>query len=86
MDVYTFWGAKASKYINPINDVGVTTVWGIDDIQKVLAGTEIICKEEHSLTPDFLVKELKSSEQIFFRTVFSERIYRKIYRLYELEK
>lgn len=86
MDVYTVWGAKASKYKNPINDVGVTTVWGIDDIQKVLADTEIICKEEHSLTPDFLVKELKPSEQLFFKTVFSKRIYRKIYRLYELEK
>lgn len=61
-------------------------VWGIDDIQKVLAGTEIVFKEEHSLTPDYLVKKLKPFEQFFFRTVFSERIYRKIYRLYELEK
>lgn len=86
MDVYTVWGAKASKYKNPINDVGVTTVWGIDDMQKVLADTEIICKEEHPLTPDYLVKELKLSEQLFFKTVFSKGIYRKIYRLYELEK
>ena len=86
VDVYTVWGAKASKYKNPINDVGVTMVWGIDDIQKVLAGTEIVCKEEHSLTPDYLVKKLKPFEQFFFRIVFSERIYRKIYRLYELEK
>ena len=61
-------------------------VWGIDDIQQVLASTEIVCKKEHSLTPDSLVKELNSFEQIFFRTVFSKRIYRKIYRLYELEK
>lgn len=76
MDVYTVWGAKASKYKNPINDVGVTMVWGIDDIQKVLAGTEIVCKKEHSLTQDFLVKELNSFEQIFFRTVFSKRKYR----------
>ena len=77
---------KASKYKNPINDVGVTMVWGIDDIQKVFVGIEIVCKKEHSLTPDFLVKEVKPFEQIFFKTVFSERIYRKIYRLYELEK
>lgn len=40
MDVYTVWAANASKYKNPINDVGVTTVWGIDDIGKVLADTE----------------------------------------------
>lgn len=30
-------GAKASKYKNPTNDVGVTMVWGIDDIQKDLS-------------------------------------------------
>ena len=47
-------------------------VWGIDDIQKVLTGTEIVCKEEHSLTPDYLVKKLKPFEQFFFRIVFSE--------------
>lgn len=86
MDVYTIWGAKASKYKNPINDVGVTAVWEIDDVGTLLSGTEIICKAEHSLTPDFLVKELKPSEQLFFKTVFSDRIYRKIYRLYELKK
>ena len=36
LDVYTVFGAKASKYKNPINDVGVTTVWGIDDINLVI--------------------------------------------------
>lgn len=86
MDVYTVWGAKASKYKNPINDVGVTTVWGIDDPQILLADTKIRFKEELSLTPDYLIKELKLSEQLFFKTVFSKEIYRKIYRLYELEK
>lgn len=86
MDVYTVWGAKASKYKNPINDVGVTTVWGMDDPGKVLSGTGIVCKEEHVLTPDSLIGELKKSEQRFFKTVFSKRLYRKIYRLYELEK
>ena len=86
MDVYTVWGAKASKYKNPINDVGVTTVWGIDDPQTVLADTEIKCREELSLTPDYLVRELKPSEQLFFKTVFSKGVYRKIYRLYELGK
>ena len=35
MDVYTVFGAKASKYKNPINDVGVTTVWGIDNVDDV---------------------------------------------------
>ena len=85
MDVYTVFGAKASKYKNPINDVGVTQVWGIDDIQSVLTGTSIICKKEHSLTPDALVNELKPSERQFFKMMFTNSFYRKIYRLYELE-
>ena len=52
----------------------------------MFVGVAVIEKKEHSHTPDFLVKELELSEQIFFRTVFSKRKYRKIYRLYELEK
>lgn len=86
MDVYTVFGAKASKYKNPINDVGVTKVWGIDDIQTVLKYTDIICKKEHSLTPDYLVNELKSCERLFFKMIFNDSLYKKIYRLYELEK
>lgn len=86
MDVYTVFGARASKYKNPINDVGVTKVWGIDDIQTVLECTDIICKKEHSLTPDYLVDELKSCERLFFKMIFNDFLYKKIYRLYELEK
>lgn len=86
MDIYTVFGAKASKYKNPINDVGVTKVYGIDDIQSVLMGTNIVCKKELSLTPDYLIKELKTTEQMFFKMMFNNSLYRKIYRLYELEK
>ena len=87
MDVYTVWGANASKYKNhPINDVGVTTVWGIDDPNDILSGTEIKVRHEHSLTPDYLVNELSKSERFFFKMMFSEGLYRKIYRLYELAR
>ncbi len=85
MDVYTEFGAKASKYKNPVNDVGVTELHGIDDIRFLLDDTKIKLKAEHSLTPDYLIDELKPFERVFFRTVFAERLYRKIYRLYELE-
>ena len=84
MDVYTVFGAKASKYKNPINDVGVTTVWGIDDMESVLAGTRFKCNVEHSLTPENLVNELKFSERLFFKLMFTGSLYRKIYRLYEI--
>lgn len=84
MDVYTVFGAKASKYKNPINSVGVTQVWGMDDTTTALQGTKLTCVKEHLLTPKKLVDELKPSERCFFQLMFSETLYRKIYRLYEL--
>lgn len=85
MDVYTEFGAKASKYKNPVNDVGVTELFGTDDLQSLLKDTAIKLKAEHSFTPDHLINELSPFERAFFRAMFAGRLYRKIYRLYELE-
>ena len=85
MDVYTVFGAKASKYKNPVNDVGVTTVWGIDHVGDVLKGTNLHCKKEHSMTPKQLVDELTGFEKRFFKFMFTGSLFKKIYRLYELE-
>ena len=86
MDVYTEFGAKVSKYRNPVNDVGVTQLYGIDDIQDVIDGLHIKYKAEHSFTPERLVNELKPLDRIFFKMMFTGRSYGKIYRLYELER
>ena len=86
MDAYTVFGAKASKYKNPINDVGVTQVWGIDDIQTVLEGTSFKFVAEHSMTPDKMIAELPSSERWFFKLLFAGSFAKKIYRLYEISK
>lgn len=85
MDVYTVFAAKMSKYKNPVNEVGVTELHGIDDLQAVLKDTNIKCKAEHSFTPDSLINELKPLERGFFRTMFAGKLYKKFYRLYELE-
>ena len=86
MDCYTTFAAKASKYKNPINDVGVTMVWGLDDINLVLTGTQFKCDAEHSLTPENLVKQLPPFDRGFFKFLFTGSFYRKIYRLYEISK
>lgn len=83
MDIYTEFAAKASKYKNPINDVGVTKVYGIDNIENVIGDLRINFKKEHSLTPMRLVDELKLFDRAFFKIMFTGSIYRKIYRLYE---
>ena len=85
MDVYTEFGAKMSKYKNPINEVGVTKVYGVADIEQLISGTKIKVRAGHSLTPDVLINELKGFDKSFFRTVYAGKMTSKIYRLYELE-
>lgn len=84
MDVYTVRGAEASEKKNPINDVGVTKTYGVDDIDGLLAGTGVKKSSEHSFTPDYLIAELKPSERGFFKMLFTGKTYGKFYRLYEL--
>lgn len=85
MDVYTVFGAKASKYKNPVNDVGVSTLHGVDSITQLLKGTRISLVAEHSFTPNYLVSELRGFDKYFFKVMFTGKMFRKIYRLYELE-
>lgn len=84
MDVYTPFGAKASKYKNPVNDVGVTTLYGVADIETVARDSGLAFAAERSLTPDYLIYELKPAERALFKLMFAGKLYRKIYRLYEL--
>ena len=83
MDVYTEFGARASKYKNPVNDVGVTKLYGIDNIQSILDGLTIRLTAEHSFTPPELVNELKPFDRQIFKLLFTGNLYRKIYRLFE---
>ena len=45
MDCYTVMAAKMSKYKNPINDVGVTEVYGIDNPELLNNGEFTFVKE-----------------------------------------
>lgn len=82
MDCYTVFGAKASKYKNPVNEVGVTTLYGIDD-PKELEASGLYFRKEHSMTPEDLIGQLQGFEQRFFRKLFAGSFAKKIYRLYE---
>ena len=83
MDVYTVFGARASKYKNPINDVGVTRVHGFDDPREMEAGTGLSFLEAQELTPANLIAQLPKAEQGFFKLMFAGTMAKKIYRLYE---
>ena len=78
--------AKASKYKNPINDVGVTKVYGIDEPKELEIGTGLAFVKEYSMTPDSLIEELQGMERHIFSKLYGGKIARKMYRLYEFEK
>ena len=83
MDSYTTFAAKASRYKNPINEVGVTRVWGMDDPRTAAEGTPLCFTEELDMTPAELVKQLPGWEQAVFRRLFAGAAAKKLYRLYE---
>ena len=85
MDSYTTFAAKASKYKNPINDVGVTLVYGMDEPRVLENGKFTFCKE-HEMTPEVLVNELEGFERAIFKKLYSGGIAKKMYRMYEYKQ
>jgi len=83
MDWYTDFAAKASKYKNPINEVGVTVVYGVDDPHTLEEGTGLVFVKEHDMTPDTLVNELTGFEKTVYKKVFAGSFSKKMYRMYE---
>ena len=82
MDCYTEFAAKASKYKNPINDVGVTEVYGLDE-PKNLETSGLIFVGETDMTPPDLIDQLQGMERTIFRKLYAGSIARKMYRMYE---
>ena len=82
MDCYTTFAAKASKYKNPINDVGVTDVYGLDE-PKELERCSFKFLKEHEMTPDVFINELEGIEKAVFKKLYSGGIAKKMYRMYE---
>lgn len=86
MDCYTEKAAKASKYKNPINDVGVTTVFGYDNPEELAERSGLVFTNEYSMTPQKYIDELKGTERFVFKRLFAGRISKSMYRMYELKK
>ena len=85
-DCYTLFAAKMTKYKNPINDVGVNAVFGIDDPKLLEDNTGISFVKEHEMTPDSFIQELKGTEKVIFKKVYGGKMSKKLYRLYEYKK
>lgn len=83
LDSYTVFAARATRYKNPINDVGVTQVHGFDDPRELENGTGLAFFREHEMNPADLVRQLPKKDRGVFRLVYGGKTAKKIYRLYE---
>ena len=85
MDCYTILAAKMSKYKNPINEVGVTEVYGIDN-PELFQHDDFIYEKEHVMTPQKYIDELTGCEKYIFQKLYAGSISKKLYRLFEYRK
>lgn len=82
-DCYTEFAAKASRYKNPINEVGVTRVYGLDDPGLLTEETGFRFVREHEMTPDEMIGQLPGMERQIFRKLYAGALARNLYRMYE---
>ena len=85
VDCYTSFAAKMSRRRNPINDVGVTEVYGIDDPESYQT-RDVAFVKEHTMIPQTYIDELKGFERFVFAKVYAGGFSKKLYRLFEYQK
>ena len=85
MDCYTSLAAKLSKYKNPVHDLGVTQVYGLDN-PNVLRGSSMAFVQEHDMTPQRLVDQLQGLEKKIFSKLYAGAFSKKLYRMFEFRK
>ncbi len=85
VDAYTSFAAKMSKRRNPINDVGVTEVYGIDK-PEAYQTDKLAFAQEHTMIPPKYIDELSGFEKFVFAKLYAGGLSKKLYRLYEYAK
>ena len=85
VDCYSELAAKMSKYKNPINDVGVTQVYGMDE-PNLLEQGDFAFVQEHAITPQSYIDRLEGMEKRIFSKLYAGTFAQKLYRLFEYRK
>ena len=85
MDCYSEFAARVSKYKNPINEVGVTKVYGLDEPKALNIGDFKFLKEL-DMTPESYIDQLKGMENRIFKKLYAGNFARKLYKLYEYRR
>ena len=82
MDCYTNLAAKMSAWRNPVNDVGVTKVYGLD-APEFLEDGRLTFVREHDMTPQQYTNMLRGMEGCIFKKLYAGGLSRKLYRMFE---
>lgn len=85
VDCYTSFAAKMSKRGNPVNDVGVTEVYGIDN-PRSYQSEQLAFVKEHTMIPQKYIDELEGFERFIFAKLYAGSFSKKLYRLFEYKK
>ena len=85
MDCYTPLAARMSRYKNPVREVGVSEVYGVED-PKFPENQGLAFVAEHPMTPQSYIEELQGLEQKIFRKLYAGDFSKKLYRLFEYRK
>ena len=85
MDCYTKRAAKASRYKNPVNDVGVRLLYGYDDPRELANASGLHFDGERCMTPQAYINKLTKSEKFIFQRLFAGKFAKSLYRMYEFE-
>ena len=85
MDCYSTFAAMASKHKNPVKEVGVSQVYGLDFPQILAGNVGYRFLREHAMAPTTLIRQLKTGERILFSNLYAGKTARKLYRIYELD-
>ena len=81
MDCYTEKAARLSKYRNPVWEVGVTEVYGLDQPRLLQRGGAVFAGEL-PMMPECYVNELQGMEKTIFRKLYAGKFAGQLYKLY----
>ena len=85
VDAYSSLAAKMSKLKNPVKDLGVSKVYGVDNPRDYQSEGLAFVKER-TMIPKEYVNELKGFEKFVFSRLYAGGFSKKLYRLFEYVK
>ena len=85
VDCYTPFAVKMSKIKNPVNQVGVLKVYGVENPTVLEKDTGVKFCREREITPQDLIEKLQGFERVVFKKIYAGGVSKKLYKLYEYE-